>query len=112
MLRPAGHRRRSSVTVNPTQREQASRRRRATVETPQDRGQRPPRPDERPVPAPHPGRIRHDVAGRRDDAQGQSAASAAADHDVSELIGSMSALRFVPPSVRFGRGQRAGLPGR
>ncbi|KAI9753154.1 MAG: hypothetical protein M1815_006328 [Lichina confinis] len=113
MLRPAGHRRRSSVTINPTQREQASRRRRATVETSQDQGQQPPRPDGQPGLADHPGRIRgDDAAGSRDDAQGQSVPSAAADHDMSELIGSMSALRFVPPSVRFGRGQRAGLSSR
>ncbi len=30
------------------------------------------------------------------------------DHDVDELASTMSALKFVPPSVRFGRGGRRG----
>lgn len=31
------------------------------------------------------------------------------DEDVDKLASTMSALKFVPPSVRFGRGGRAGL---
>lgn len=32
-----------------------------------------------------------------------------ADADMADLTGAMSALQFVPPSVRFGRGGRAGF---
>jgi hypothetical protein len=31
------------------------------------------------------------------------------DVEMDELAGAMSALRFIPPSVRFGRGGRAGF---
>lgn len=31
------------------------------------------------------------------------------EDDVDKLVNSMSALKFVPPSIRFGRGGRAGL---
>jgi len=31
------------------------------------------------------------------------------EDDVDKLVDSMSALKFVPPSIRFGRGGRAGL---
>jgi hypothetical protein len=31
------------------------------------------------------------------------------DADMADLTGAMSALQFVPPSVRFGRGGRAGF---
>lgn len=37
-----------------------------------------------------------------------SAQPPASDPDVDELVSTMSSLKFVPPSVRFGRGGRRG----
>lgn len=39
---------------------------------------------------------------------GASAHSPSLDADVDELASTMSALKFVPPSIRFGRGGRRG----
>ena len=41
-------------------------------------------------------------------ANGPSTHSPSLDADVDELASTMSALKFVPPSVRFGRGGRRG----
>lgn len=40
---------------------------------------------------------------------GAPAGGESVDMDMAELTGAMSSLQFVPPSIRFGRGTRAGF---
>ena len=48
------------------------------------------------------------TAGDNEAVTGTLAHSPSLDADVNELASTMSALKFVPPSIRFGRGGRRG----
>ena len=48
------------------------------------------------------------IATANDAFNGTLASSSSLDADVDELASTMSALKFVPPSIRFGRGGRRG----
>ena len=48
------------------------------------------------------------TAGDNEAVNGTLAHSPSLDADVDELTSTMSALKFVPPSIRFGRGGRRG----
>ena len=111
MLRSRGHRRRSSAAAHAAQIEQRTRRRNSTARDDGGQDHHVPRQDES---APH--KLESEavpVTGSTDDGLPRASGSATnVDEDMGDLTSSMAALRFVPPSVRFGRGGRAGLSSR
>ncbi|KAI9826924.1 MAG: hypothetical protein M1832_005863 [Thelocarpon impressellum] len=121
MLRSRGHRRTSSAAVRSAAMEQRARRRSAAMQGPAERG--PGGPVDggaHPVTRPSGSAPQDSMEGSADDGSSDAAASppageaevgggAVLDEEVGGLADSMAALRFVPPSVRFGRGKRGGL---
>ncbi|KAK5990255.1 Zinc finger protein [Cladobotryum mycophilum] len=93
LLHEGGHRRRSSSNAQPPK----EIRLRASTQEP-DISQQTSQPKPKLVP----------VDTKEDKAKPQKTDSAQKDTDMAELTGAMSALHFVPPSIRFGRG-RAGF---
>jgi hypothetical protein len=98
MLRPGRHRRKSSATQQTTNTEERARNRNSTLGTTTEI---------------------HDARDGKEATQEESPegskvltpGSSQEDTDMEGLTGAMSALKFVPPSVRFGRGRGKGRGG-
>jgi hypothetical protein len=89
MLRSGRHRRKSSAAQHMTEIEERARRRNSTMET---------------VDGAEKGG--NEEQGESDESEtGAPPAQGRDDADMDGLAGAMSALKFVPPSVRFGRGR-------
>jgi hypothetical protein len=89
MLRSGRHRRKSSAAQHMTEIEERARRRNSTMET---------------VDGAEKGG--NEEEGESDESEtGAAPAQGRGDADMDGLAGAMSALKFVPPSVRFGRGR-------
>lgn len=98
MLRSGRHRRRSSAAQHMTDIEERARRRNSTLETMD---------------------VKQEIGGGTEVVQAESSergpvmtpASSHEDADIDNLAGAMSVLKFVPSSVRFGRGRGRGRGG-
>ena len=98
MLRSGRHRRKSSATQQTTNTEERARNRNSTLETTTE------------IQDTRDGK----EATQEDNPEGSKVltpGSSQEDTDMEGLTGAMSALKFVPPSVRFGRGRGKGRGG-
>lgn len=92
MLRSGRHRRKSSAAQHATEIEERARRRNSTLETANTaKG----------------GNGAEEAEGSEETSAVQPP-TAKKDVDMEDLSGAMSSLKFVPPSVRFGRGGKRG----
>lgn len=102
MLRSGRHRRRSSAVQHKTDIEERARRRSSTLSN-IDGGN-----DDIKKNAYMTGNGEDDNNDETAEVQDKKDAIAGKDSDMEGLVGAMSSLKFVPPSVRFGRGRGKG----
>ena len=91
----SGHRRRSSAAARAMQREQQAKWNSFAE-------------NEHNPSLPESGTVELPSSTRESKAESNKAGSKAVQDDIADLTNTMSALKFVPPSVRFGRGGRRG----
>ena len=98
MLRSGRHRRKSSATQQTANTEERARNRSSTLETTTEIGDTDDGKETNQVESP-------------EGSKGLTPGSSQDDTEMEGLTGAMSALKFVPPSVRFGRGRGKGRGG-
>jgi hypothetical protein len=92
MLRSGRHRRKSSAAQHATEIEERARRRSSTLETANTAMEE----------------KRAEEAEGSEETAAVKPSTTKKDVDMEDLSGAMSSLKFVPPSVRFGRGGKRG----